>query len=413
MAAKPERILKIRPMLAEQIKKLNLTEEKIEQYVKKYGVVHLFDDVSDPREDGKVIYSLTNILILAFLTIASEGSAAFLRMQNHTWTCRRRYRKLGLIEGEVTPSHDTFRRVLSLVSADEIYEATINKIGKFLKRIADSHPDYMIWHIEADGKEVRSTGRSVKSGNPSRNVNMVNFYVGNMELCVKSIPVHKKSNEIPIVQEVLKFLNLARCIITVDALHTQKETAKIIAENGGWYATPVKMNHENFCNMCKDMFESGNYDCRLTECGREGRNFKFFILPENWNKFGFDSAVMIVRMESYKHDKNNPEIMYFVTNTLDRILVMEAIENRWGIEGGFHKDKDSGYINEDEIRYQNENALKVVVALNNLIAGMARLLPAFNEKMNLPVAKDNVHMYPLEILCAIMGLVTEDDIFRP
>lgn len=55
--------------------------------------------------------------------------------------------------------------------------------------------------------------------------------------------VNDKSNEIPAVRELITLLDVKGCLIVADALNCQKETARVIIENGGDYLLSVKDNH--------------------------------------------------------------------------------------------------------------------------------------------------------------------------
>lgn len=52
--------------------------------------------------------------------------------------------------------------------------------------------------------------------------------------------VESKSNEIPAVRELLDEINIKGAIVTMDAMHCQKETAEKVIENGGDYVLQLK-----------------------------------------------------------------------------------------------------------------------------------------------------------------------------
>jgi len=57
------------------------------------------------------------------------------------------------------------------------------------------------------------------------------------------VAVTAKSNEIPAVRELLKaFTDLAGAVITIDALHTQADTAQVILARHADYVMTVKGN---------------------------------------------------------------------------------------------------------------------------------------------------------------------------
>ncbi|MGW1530330.1 hypothetical protein [Streptomyces sp. NPDC002159] len=51
------------------------------------------------------------------------------------------------------------------------------------------------------------------------------------------VAVAEKSNEIPAARRLLELLDLQRAVVTMDALHTPKETARQITAAGDWVLT--------------------------------------------------------------------------------------------------------------------------------------------------------------------------------
>jgi len=57
-----------------------------------------------------------------------------------------------------------------------------------------------------------------------------------------------KSNEIPLVREMISAMNREGLIYTLDALHTQKETLRTIIDNHCDYIVGVKGNQKKTVN---------------------------------------------------------------------------------------------------------------------------------------------------------------------
>lgn len=57
--------------------------------------------------------------------------------------------------------------------------------------------------------------------------------------------VENKSNEITVVPQLLKLLNLKRAVVTLDAMGTQTKIARQIFEGGGDYVLALKGNQSN------------------------------------------------------------------------------------------------------------------------------------------------------------------------
>ena len=92
--------------------------------------------------------------------------------------------------------------------------------------------------IAIDGKAVRgardSTGKAP---------HLVAALAHGIDAVLGQVAVHAKSNEIPAVRDLLKaFTSLAGAVITIDALHTQSDTAQVITGRGADYVMTVKGN---------------------------------------------------------------------------------------------------------------------------------------------------------------------------
>ena len=120
----------------------------------------------------------------------------------------------------------------------------------------------------------------------------------------------QKTNEAKVLPQLIKLLELKDCIITADALNTQKDVAKAVIEAGADYVLPVKGNHSSLQEDIKLFFQDAlkrefkgidadNYETVEKDHGRiESR--KYYVLDgeelpnrENWK--GLKSIGMVVR----------------------------------------------------------------------------------------------------------------------
>jgi hypothetical protein len=84
----------------------------------------LFRNVDDSRLNGMINYPLEEIILITFLAILGNAS---------TWVeiatfgeKKKRWLKQFMKLDNGIPSHDTFRRVFSLIDTDQLQEATIS-----------------------------------------------------------------------------------------------------------------------------------------------------------------------------------------------------------------------------------------------------------------------------------------------
>ena len=93
-----------------------------------------------------------------------------------------------------------------------------------------------------DGKAIKSTD-AIKSIETMMNI--VTAYT-DTGIALGQITVNSKSNERPAVRELIEMLDIEGIVITADAMHCQKETAKTIIDNKGDYVLQLKANQGKF-----------------------------------------------------------------------------------------------------------------------------------------------------------------------
>ena len=95
--------------------------------------------------------------------------------------------------------------------------------------------------IAVDGKTVR---RSKDLVNNKRPLHVVSAWANENQLVLGQLAVDEKSNEITAIPALLNLLYLKGCIVTIDAIGTQKEIASTIIEQGADYVLQVKDNRK-------------------------------------------------------------------------------------------------------------------------------------------------------------------------
>jgi len=137
---------------------------------------------------------------------------------------------------ERVPAYATVRRVLMEIDSKKFGEIFAQWMQGYLKIQADD------W-ISIDGKAVRGTKQLEED---KKLAHLVSFFKNDSKEVIMARQTASKSNEIPLVQEMLKEFPLEKLILTMDALHCQSETLKAIKESGNDYVVQVKENQKNF-----------------------------------------------------------------------------------------------------------------------------------------------------------------------
>ena len=91
--------------------------------------------------------------------------------------------------------------------------------------------------IAIDGKAMRGSKDSFHEKSP---VHLVSAWANSNKLVLGQVKTSEKSNEITAIPELLNLLDIEGCIITIDAMGTQKKIAETIIEKKGGLHPCVK-----------------------------------------------------------------------------------------------------------------------------------------------------------------------------
>jgi predicted transposase YbfD/YdcC len=140
--------------------------------------------------------------------------------------------------------------------------------------------------ISFDGKTIRPAGKMDKYESP---LHIISARLAEQRITLAQQTVDGKSSEIPAMRELLELLDIEGCIITADAPHCQKGTAKAVIEGKGDYVLNVKdsqpMLKEEIADYVQDMQLCDTMDSR-TMCektsGRAERRTAYTTQDIGW-----------------------------------------------------------------------------------------------------------------------------------
>lgn len=176
-----------------------------------------------------------SILILVSLAAAIGGSRSCQSIATY-WAQHRSYFESIFPDfPEQNPSHDCIRKMLQCVGAENGNRMLANFLCMNLEgRIKDIKRRML--HL--DGQMVRAA-----TNGEGRAPDVLNLYDSTLGIVLAHELVGAKTNEISHCCSIIKGMNLFNCVITSDALNTQKKFARAIIKAGGDYCLAVKGNH--------------------------------------------------------------------------------------------------------------------------------------------------------------------------
>jgi predicted transposase YbfD/YdcC len=193
-------------------------------------LLDLLSQVPDPRKRRGRRHGLPGLLAVGVAAVIA-GSRSFAAIGQ--WASDAGPDVLAALGAGRGPAEEsTFRRAFALLSADVLDQV----LGAWVWTRAARAGGRLV--IAVDGKAVR--GARGKGGVAPHLVAALAHGIGAV---LGQVAVDAKSNEIPAVRELLKaFADLAGAVFTIDALHTQHDTARLITGRQADYVMTVKAN---------------------------------------------------------------------------------------------------------------------------------------------------------------------------
>lgn len=203
----------------------------------------VFADLPDPRrETANKRHQLTDILTIAVCAVLS-GADTWEQMAEYGRRKEAFFRRfLPLANG--IPSHDTFYRLFCALDPDAFAE----RFGRWMAAACEGTG---LVPVAIDGKAVRAAVR----GNATGCLCVVSAWATANRLTLGQVVVPDGTSEIGVIPDLLRALDLAGALVTLDAAGCQTGNADIIREAGGHYLLAVKGNQPGLDEAVRAVFD--------------------------------------------------------------------------------------------------------------------------------------------------------------
>ena len=334
-----------------------------------------FKDLPDPRQLGKVIYPLDEVLLLCLLAVlaGSEAITDIARFGERKLELLRRFRPFH----DGTPSHDHLGDILATLDAEQFQRCFVAWVAALTGVSADV--------IAIDGKTSRRSKRGTKEA-----IHMVSAFAARQRLVLGQVKVSDKSNEIVAIPALLEMLAIEGAIVTIDAMGCQRDiAAKIVAKKAD-YVLALKGNQgtlrEDIELFATEQKAKGFRDTTVSrhetvdgDHGRiETRTYTAFHdvawLQERHEWPGLQGFIMV---ESTREigDKIERETRFYITSLLWLAAQLApVVRGHWAIENSLHWILDM-IFRDDECRVSTNHAPANFTTIKHMALNLIRRAP--------------------------------------
>lgn len=343
------------------------------------GIVFLeyFRDLPDPRQAGKVVYPLDEVLLLCLLAVLA-GAEAF------TDIARFGTKKLDLLRRflpfrDGTPAHDHLGDIFATLDAEKFQQCFVAWVAARTGIPADV--------IAIDGKTVR---RSFQKKGAKDAIHMVSAFAARQRLVLGQVKVAEKSNEIIAIPRLLDMLAIEGAVVTIDAMGCQREIAKKVIDKKADYVLALKGNQgslrddvelfaaEQKANGFKDTAISrdqtvdgdhGRIETRTTTVIHD-----IAWLQERHNWPGLNGVVIVESIREIDGKAERETRFYITSLRLPATQVGLIVRNHWAVENSLHWVMDMVF-RDDECRVRTDHAPANFTTIKHMALNLLRRAP--------------------------------------
>jgi len=342
-----------------------------------------FAQLTDPRIDRTRAHRLIDILVIGICTLLCGGES-FNDMEDfgeakHVW-----FKTFLELPGGI-PSHDTFNRVFAALAPASFLECFL-RWTQSLRTVVTKEI------VAMDGKALR---RALNRGASLPYI--VSAWAVDNGLVLGQLKVAEKSNEITAVPELLRALELAGCVVTLDAMGCQKKIAKEIIEADADYVLALKGNQETVHVEVKSFLDDeiarwqaaqtpgsihapgsslGFHQTVEKDHGRietrrywQSQTLGWFADLPQWE--GLRSVGVVESVRDIQGLVTTERRYYLSSLSLDITCFARAVRSHWGVENNVHWHMDVSFA-EDQSRARTGFAAENLATLRRLALNLLK-----------------------------------------
>jgi predicted transposase YbfD/YdcC len=332
-----------------------------------------FNDLPDPRQRGKIVYPLDEVLLLTLLAVLA-GADSFVeiaRFGDKKIDLLRRFRPFR----DGTPSHDHLGDIFAALDAEQFQRCFVAWVASLT-----GVPEGV---VAIDGKTVRRSGGKAGKGA----IHMGSAFAAGQRLVLGQTKVAEKSNEIVAIPRLLDLLAIEGAIVTIDAMGCQRAIARKIVEKKADYIFGLKGNQGTLRDdvelLVSEQKARNFVDSEISRAetidadnGRIETRITTVIHDVEWLRERHDwpglNAVAIVESTRETKGKIEHETRYYITSLVMLAhLLGPAIRSHWAVENSLHWVMDMVF-RDDECRVWTNHAPANFTTIKHMACNLLR-----------------------------------------
>ncbi len=319
----------------------------------KTSLHHYFSPLPDPRIQRNKKHLLIDIIVLSIIAVLC-GAESWNSIEMFGNSKKDFLSKILKLPHGI-PSHDTINRVFSLINPGKFEQLFV----QWVQSLRDTKISREV--IAVDGKTMRG---SKESYHDQLAIHIVSAWANSNQLVLGQVKTNEKSNEITAIPELLNMLDIEGCIITIDAMGTQKKIAETIIDKQADYILALKGNQGYLKEDVQNTFirqqpdstdetvEKGHGRIETRKC--EVIN-KLDFLDEKEQWASLKSLARVTAIREINGKESSEKRLYISSVEADAKSFNLFIRQHWGVENSLHWTLDVTF-REDAQRKRNGHA---------------------------------------------------------
>jgi predicted transposase YbfD/YdcC len=338
-----------------------------------------FATLQDPRVERTKRHQLLAIITIALCAVIC-GADTWVDIEEFGHA-KRAWLETFLDLPNGIPSHDTFGRVFARLDPEQFQAC-------FLSWVQAINTVLPAQQIAIDGKTAR---RSRERTTGKAAIQMVSAWATQTHLVLAQRHVQEHSNEQTALPILLKQLDLAGCIVSIDAAGCLPKIARQIKEQEGEYVLALKANQGTLYQDVVDLFadaEASGFAQWVHDThqsleekahGRlERRQYWTISDPEciaylnakqTW--MGLRSVGMVEAQRGLGEQVSTERRYYIMSLSGDARAFGAAVRSHWGVENGLHWVLDIAF-QEDQSRMRKDHSQQNFVVLRHMALNLLK-----------------------------------------